>query len=108
MSTEFPLLFIKEGEGRYRSVDNDPAWIAKLTYCIDNGYQFSDLLGPLLVRRGKGNAVFYYPVPFLFKSEADRRQAALARGKKPPPDWWVRRKQNLLHRLVGRETKLVA
>lgn len=106
--SEHPIIFIKTESGEYVCVDHDPEWIAKIRFVFDNGDHFSDLLGPLLVRRGVGERFHHYPVPFLFLTENDRKAAAARRGKNPPQEWWVRRKIDLLRRVSDREVKQVA
>lgn len=109
MSTEFGVMFVRNGlQGEYLCVDDNPEWIAKLAWVIDNGEQYVDLLGPLLVRRGRQGDWHHYPVPFLFKSDADRQVAAARRHKNPPQKSWVNRKLSLLYRLARRENKLAA
>lgn len=106
--TEHPTIFIKTEAGNYVPVDDDQEWIAKIRFVFDNGDQFADLLGPLLVRSGAEERWHHYPVPFLFMTEENRKAAAAKRGKNPPQEWWVRRKVNLLRRIAGRELKQVA
>jgi hypothetical protein len=49
-----------------------------------------------LVRRGPEGRWCYYPLPLLLGSEAQRKIAAEARGKRPPNEDWVERVRTAL------------
>lgn len=108
MSSEHPILFIRNADLEYVPVDDDAEWIAKIAFVIDNGESYAPMLGPLLVRRGNHGRWFYYPVPLLFKTEQERIAAATQRGKNPPQEWWIRRCISLMYRIARRENKLAA
>lgn len=99
------LLFIRsdeDGETRdYICVDDDPAWRAKVKFVIEHGVDYVDLLGPLLVRHGDGARRGHYPVPFLFRSEAERATNAEKRQIQPPRRTWVQWKLRLLYEYAG-------
>lgn len=111
MSTteKYPVLFVRDEKGNYVCVDERPEWIAKLKFVIDNGPSYASLLGPLLVRHGDPEVYCqHYPVPFIFKTEKERRVAAERRSLAPPQEGWVRRKLQLLYRLAGCESAMAA
>lgn len=105
------IIFIKnpdpKGE-RHIPVDDDATWLAKLKYVLDYGPNYADLVGPLLVSHtlhgpdGQDKLMFY-PLPYLFRTERERKLAAERHGKTPPHEAWVRRKLRVLASLCGRE-----
>lgn len=102
------MLFIKNpdenAEERYLCVDEDKAWVAKLKFVFENGDSYINLLGPLLTTHDANNTSGrqrYYPVPFLFRTEPERKAAAERADKMPPPEWWVRRRMAALSKFAG-------
>jgi hypothetical protein len=111
------IVFIKNDDPkatmRHIPVDDDPKWLAKLKYVLDYGSKYADLVGPLLVSHtlhgpNGEDKLMFYPLPYLFRTERERKQAAERLGKQAPPDAWVRRKLKVLANLCGREEAQVA
>jgi len=90
---------------RHIAVDDDPKWIAKVKYVLDNGAEYADLVGPLLVAHDVpgGGRMMFYPLPYIFRSERERAAAAARHGKTPPPESWVQRKVRVLQKVFGRQ-----
>lgn len=56
-----------------------------------------------LVRGGKENQWFYYPLQLVFATRQERLSEAARRQRKPPRESWVRRKQRVIRRLFELE-----
>jgi len=95
---------------RHLAVDDDPKWVAKVKYVLENGAEYADLVGPLLVAHdvSGGGRMMFYPLPYIFRTERERAVAAARLGKTPPPETWVQRKVRVLQKMFGRQEPQVA
>ncbi len=69
------------------------------------GIETNAFSNALVRRKGRAEGFFtgyvYYPLPLIFASPEERRIAAEALGKRPPPERWARRRREEIEKLFN-------